>query len=123
VDKVWQYWNDPEAIKQWYYASDDWHAPHAENDLKTDGKFKISMAAKDGSFSFDYEGVYSNVEENKKMEFAIADGRKVTILFSAEGNETTVTEMFEAESTHSADMQKQGWQAIMDNFKKFVERQ
>lgn len=121
VEKVWQYWNAPEHITKWCAASDDWHAPYAENDARTGGKFKTTMAAKDGSFSFDFEGVYSKVEEHKTIEYGMSDGRKVQVLFSGNGNETTVTESFDPETTHSIEMQRGGWQAILDNFKKHVE--
>jgi uncharacterized protein YndB with AHSA1/START domain len=121
VEKVWERWNEPKHIKQWAFASDDWHTPHAENDLRVDGNFSTTMAAKDGSFSFDFGGVYTTVEKNKKIEYTIGDGRKVQILFETQGNETKVTETFEAESTHPIEMQRGGWQAILDNFKKYAE--
>lgn len=121
VEKVWKFWSDPQHITQWCAASDDWHAPYAENDLREDGKFKTTMAAKDGSFSFDFEGVYSKVELNKNIEYAMSDGRKVKIIFSAAGNSTKVTETFDAETENPIEMQRGGWQAILDNFKKHVE--
>src|SRR5688500_3105434 len=94
VEKVWKYWNDPAHITQWCSASDDWHAPYAENDLRKDGKFKTTMAAKDGSFSFDFEGVYTKVEPNKTIDYTMSDGRKVNITFASHGNATHVTETF-----------------------------
>jgi uncharacterized protein YndB with AHSA1/START domain len=121
VEKVWKFWNEPEHIMQWCRASDDWHAPYSENDLRKDGKFKTTMAAKDGSFSFDFEAVYTNVVPHKRIEYNIVDGRKVDVRFSPNGNETKVTETFEAESTNPIEMQRGGWQAILDNFKKHVE--
>lgn len=121
IEKVWKYWSEPKHITQWCQASDDWHAPHAENDLRTDGKFKTTMAAKDGSFSFDFEGIYTNVQPNKAIEYAMSDGREVRILFAANGNETTVTETFDPEDTNPLEMQRGGWQAILDNFKKYTE--
>ncbi|HET6542411.1 MAG TPA: SRPBCC family protein [Chryseolinea sp.] len=121
VEKVWKYWNEPEHIKGWAFASDDWHAPYSENDVRTDGKFKTTMAAKDGSFSFDFEGVYTNVQPNKMIEYTMGDGRKVKIVFSEKENETKVTETFDPESENSAEMQRGGWQAILDNFKKYTE--
>lgn len=121
VEKVWEFWNEPKHITKWCQASDDWHAPYAENDLQTNGKFKTTMAAKDGSFSFDFEGVYTSVEKHKAIEYTMADGRKVQILFSGQGNETKVVETFEAESTNPEEMQRGGWQAILDNFKKYTE--
>lgn len=121
VEKVWKYWNEPEHIKQWAFASDDWHVPFAENDARTSGKFKTTMAAKDGSMSFDFEGVYAHVETNKVIEYAIADGRKVKITFATQGSETKVTETFEPEGLNPVEMQRGGWQAILDNFKKHAE--
>lgn len=121
VEKVWKYWNEPDHITQWCNASDDWHAPHSENDLRVDGKFKTTMAAKDGSVSFDFEGVYTNVREHEVIEYTIADGRKVKITFSGQDGETKVVETFEAEGANPIEMQRAGWQAILDNFKKHTE--
>lgn len=121
VEKVWKFWNEPKHISQWCAASDDWHAPYAENDLRKDGKFKTTMAAKDGSFSFDFGGVYTKVEPNKTIEYTMDDGRKVSIIFSAQGDSTKVTETFEAETENPIEMQRGGWQAILDNFKKHTE--
>ena len=122
VEKVWKYWNEPAHITQWCAASDDWHAPHAENDLRKDGKFRTTMAAKDGSFSFDFEGVYTKVEPNKSIEYTMSDGRKVQIIFSAQGEVTHVRETFEAENENPIDMQRAGWQAILNNFKAHTEK-
>ncbi|HEY1164347.1 MAG TPA: SRPBCC family protein [Chitinophaga sp.] len=121
VEKVWKYWSDPAHITQWCQASDDWHAPHAENDLRTGGKFSTTMAAKDGSFSFDFGGIYDNVEEHKLIEYTLGDGRKVSVVFTAKGDQTEVVETFDMEDTHSEEMQRGGWQAILDNFKKYTE--
>jgi uncharacterized protein YndB with AHSA1/START domain len=121
IDKVWKFWTDPKHITQWCNASDDWHAPFAENDLRVGGKFKTTMAAKDGSVSFDFPGVYTQVELNKSIAYTIEDGRTVQITFSSEGNDTKVVESFEAESVNPLEMQKGGWQAILDNFKKYTE--
>lgn len=121
VEKVWKYWSEPKHITHWNHASDDWHAPHAENDLRAGGKFKFNMAAKDSSVSFDFEGVYTNVEPKKLIEYNILDGRKVTIRFSAKDNEIQLTETFEAEGIHPLEVQRGGWQSILDNFKKYVE--
>lgn len=121
VEKVWEAWNNPTHITQWCAASDDWHAPSAENDLRKDGRFKTTMAAKDGSMSFDFSGVYTVVDPLKNIEYVLDDGRKVKIVFSPEGNTTKVTETFEAENTHPVDMQRDGWQAILNNFKAHAE--
>src|SRR5688572_21329083 len=86
VDKAWNYFSAPEHITKWAFASDDWHAPYAENDLRKDGKFKTTMAAKDGSFSFDFEGTYTNVILNESFEYAMPDGRTVKVVFSPQGN-------------------------------------
>jgi uncharacterized protein YndB with AHSA1/START domain len=122
VEKVWKFFSDPDHITKWAQASEDWHAPYAENDLRKDGKFKTTMAAKDGSFSFDFEGVYTNVQPHKVIEYNIADGRKVNTTFSANGNETKVTQTFEPETENPLEMQKGGWQAILDSFKKHTEQ-
>src|SRR5690349_5988944 len=122
VEKVWKYWNEPRHITKWCAASDDWHAPHAENDLRKDGTFKTTMAAKDGSFSFDFGGVYTNVQKHKVIEYVIADGRKVKIIFTADGNKTKVSETFDPENENPIEMQRGGWQAILDNFKKHAEQ-
>lgn len=121
IAKVWECWTKPEHITKWYHASDDWHAPRAENDLKVGGKFSTTMSAKDGSFSFDFGGTYSKIDPHKAIEFTIGDGRKVQVTFASHGNEVEVTESFEAESQNSEDMQRQGWQSILDNFKKYTE--
>ena len=121
VEKVWEFWTNPEHITQWAFASDDWHAPYADNDARTGGKFKTTMAAKDGIFSFDFEGEYSNVEEYKLIEYAMADGRTVKIEFTGNGDTTKIAEEFVPENENSVEMQRRGWQAILDNFKKHVE--
>lgn len=121
IEKVWKYWSEPSHITKWCNASDDWHAPHAENDLRNNGNFKTTMAAKDGSVSFDFEGTYKNVETHKVIEYNIADGRRVEIRFSENGGETKITENFDAENIHPAEMQREGWQAILNNFKKYTE--
>lgn len=121
IDKVWTFWSEPDHIKKWTFASSDWHAPYAENDLKTDGKFKTTMAAKDGSFSFDFEGVYTKVENHKKIEYALADGRTVQIVFEADGDTTKITETFDPENQNPIEMQRGGWQSILDNFKQYTE--
>jgi uncharacterized protein YndB with AHSA1/START domain len=122
VEKVWKYWSDPQHITQWANASDDWHTTRAENDLKVGGKFLSRMEAKDGSFGFDFGGEYTNVQEHKTIEYTLGDGRKVKIDFTSQGNTTKLVETFDAEATHSIEMQRSGWQAILDNFKKYTER-
>ncbi|MBN8877551.1 MAG: polyketide cyclase [Chitinophagaceae bacterium] len=121
VDKVWKSWNEPEHIMNWCHASDDWHAPASTNDIRTGGTFSTTMAAKDGSYSFDFGGVYDNVKEHELIQYTMGDGRKVEVIFTREGNDTKVVETFEAESTNPLEMQRSGWQAILDNFKKYTE--
>lgn len=121
IEKVWACWSEPKHITKWCQASDDWHAPYADNDLRTGGKFKTTMAAKDGSFSFDFEGVYDNVDPYKRIEYKIGDGRNVKIVFEPAGSSTKMMETFEAEDVHSVEMQRAGWQAILENFKRYTE--
>lgn len=121
VAKAWKMWNEPEHITQWYFASPDWHAPSASIELRNGGKFVIRMEAKDGSFGFDMGGTYDTVVENEKLDGALGDGRKLTITFVAEGNATRITEVFEAEVQNSIEMQQNGWQAILNNFKTYAE--
>jgi uncharacterized protein YndB with AHSA1/START domain len=121
VEKVWQCFTEPAHITKWCQASDDWHAPYADNDLRVDGTFKTTMAAKDGSFSFDFGGVYTTVNNHKTIAYTMGDGRKVQVDFSFEGNSTKVVETFDPEQMNSIEMQRGGWQAILDNFKKYTE--
>ncbi|MFD0698124.1 SRPBCC family protein [Paenibacillus sp. GCM10027628] len=121
VEKVWEYWTEPQHITKWSFAADDWHAPHAENDLRVGGKFLTRLEAKDGSFGFDFNGVYDEIKINELISFTLGDGRKVTVTFISQENSTKVIEAFEAEGTHSIEQQKAGWQAFLDNFKKYSE--
>ena len=121
LEKVWSYWTEPCHITKWYFASDDWQSPYAENDLKVNGKFKTKMASKDGSAGFDFEGVYTRVILHKMIEYSIPDGRRVLISFSGNKNKVKVVESFEAENENPYEMQKGGWQSILDNFRKYVE--
>jgi uncharacterized protein YndB with AHSA1/START domain len=121
VAKVWECWTEPQHIIKWNNASDDWHTPRAENDLRVGGKFLSRMEAKDGSFGFDFGGVYDDVKLHERISYTIGDGRKVDVAFAGQGDRTTVTETFEAEQTHSEEMQQAGWQAIIDNFKRYVD--
>ncbi|MCW3463448.1 SRPBCC family protein [Chitinophaga nivalis] len=119
--KVWELWTAPAHIMKWNSASEDWHTPRAENDLRPGGKFSSRMEAKDGSFGFDFGGVYDEVKPHELITYTMGDGRKVNITFEENGNTTEVTETFDAETTHSIEMQQGGWQAILDNFKKYTE--
>lgn len=121
VASVWKFWTEPKHIKQWNNASDDWHTPIAENDLRVGGAFVSRMEAKDGSFGFDFGGVYDEVSLNESIAYTLGDGRKVSIAFIAQGDDTKIVESFEAEETNAVEMQQAGWQAILDNFKKYAE--
>jgi uncharacterized protein YndB with AHSA1/START domain len=121
VEKVWEYWSKPEHIMKWNAASDDWHTPRAENDLRTGGTFSSRMEAKDGSWGFDFGGVYDNVVTHERISYTMGDGRKVDVIFTPEGNSTKIEESFEAEETNPVEMQRGGWQSILDNFKKYTE--
>lgn len=121
VEEVWTYWNEPQHITKWCYASDEWHAPTAENDLRAGGNFVTRMEAKDGSMGFDFGGVYDEVRVHEFISYTMGDGRKVEITFISQGDDTKVIEAFDAESTHSLEMQQAGWQAILNNFKSYSE--
>lgn len=121
VEKVWECWNGPEHITGWAFASDDWEAPAAENDLRVGGKFKTRMAAKDKSAGFDFTGVYTDVKEHMLIEYEMGDGRHVKVEFVESPDGVKITETFEPENTFPKDMQRSGWQAILDNFKKYAE--
>ena len=121
VEKVWQYWSKPEHIVKWNAASDDWHTPRSENDLREGGRFVSRMEAKDGSMGFDFGGTYNVVRKNEYIEYTMDDSRKVKNSFTALGDKTKVVVSFEAESENPVEMQRGGWQAILDNFKKYTE--
>ena len=121
VEKVWDYWTTPAHIMQWNNASDDWHTPSVENDLRVGGSFTNRMEAKDGSFGFDFGGIYDAVTPNQYIEYTMGDGRIVKVTFQGNGDATRVVENFEAEGTNPIELQKSGWQAILDNFKKYTE--
>ena len=121
VEKVWDYWTTPAHIMQWNNASDDWHTPSVENDLRVGGSFTNRMEAKDGSFGFDFGGIYDAVTPNQYIEYTMGDGRIAKVTFQGNGDATRVVENFEAEGTNPIELQKSGWQAILDNFKKYTE--
>ncbi|KSU58343.1 polyketide cyclase [[Bacillus] enclensis] len=121
VEKVWAYWTEPNHITKWNAASDDWHTPFAENDLRIGGKFLSRMEAKDGSFGFDFGGTYDEVKANEVIAYSMEDGRTVSITFKANGDKTEIVETFDPDSENPVDMQRQGWQAILDRFKSYVE--
>lgn len=119
--KVWDYYTKPEHITKWNFASDDWHCPHASNDLKVGGKYSARMEAKDGSFGFDFNTVYDEVIEHKRLTYTMEDGRKATTNFESANGKTKVTTIFDAEKENPVEMQKGGWQAILENFRKYTE--
>lgn len=121
VAKVWKAWNTPADIMQWNTADPGWHCPFSENDLRVGGKFKNRMEAKDGSFGFDFEGEYNKVELHKEISYTMSDGRKATTFFAEQNGNTNIATTFDAESENDPEFQKQGWQAILDNFVKYVE--
>ncbi|MEO8712870.1 MAG: SRPBCC family protein [Parafilimonas sp.] len=121
IEKVWDYFTKPEHITKWNNASDDWFTPRAENDLRVGGNFIYRMEAKDGSFGFDFGGIYDTVDNQSYIEYTLGDGRKVQVTFTEDGSKTKLTEKFEAENMNSVELQKNGWQAILNNFKKYVE--
>lgn len=121
VAKVWKVWNTPADIMQWNTADPSWHCPSSENDLRVGGSFKSRMEAKDGSFGFDFGGVYDEVELNHKIAYTLGDGRQVVTSFTEDGGKTNIKTIFDAETINDPEMQKQGWQSIMNNFVKYVE--
>lgn len=122
VDHVWKLWNEPAHIVRWNHASDDWHTTEAENDLTVGGAFRSRMEAKDGSFGFDFGGVYETIEPHQLIQYRMEDGRQVRIEFVPNGERTSVTEVLDAETENPVDMQQAGWQAILDNFKRYAEQ-
>ena len=123
IEKVWAFWTRPEHIIHWYFASDDWCAPRAENDLREGGRFTTNMAAKDGSISFDFSGEYTEVKPGECIAYLLDDNREVITTFVNTPATVTITQSFEAEETHPRQMQQEGWQSILNNFKRYAESQ
>ena len=121
AEKVWKYWTLPRHIIKWNNASEDWHSPKAENDLQIGGRFLTRMEAKDGSVGFDFEGTYNILRDNEYIQYTMDDGRKVEIVFAIHGDQISVTETFDIENQNPESLQREGWQAILNNFKKYVE--
>ena len=121
IEKVWKMWNAPEDITKWATGSPDWHTPYAENDLRVGGKFLSRMSAKDGSASFDFIGTYDDVQTHKTITYTMEDGRTTKIMFTNTGKAVKIVETFEAETENTPELQRAGWQTILDNFKKHVE--
>lgn len=119
--KVWDYYTQPEHITKWNFAIESWHCPSASNDMKVGGKYLARMEAKDGTFSFDFEAIYTEIIIGEKFTFTMVDNRVVQVYFKEIGNKTEVTITFDAENENPVDMQQQGWQSILDNFKKYTE--
>lgn len=121
IGKVWGFWNEPSHITQWNFAIDSWHCPKSENDLRPGGKLKSRMEAKDGSFGFDFEATYDEVVDQKQIRYTMADGRTATTDFEPINGKTKIITVFDAETENPVDMQREGWQAILNNFKKYAE--
>lgn len=122
INLVWTAFTSPRHIPNWNFASEDWHCPWAKGELKTGGHFTHRMEARDGSMGFDFEGTYQVIIPNEKLSYLIEDGRAVEVFFSQQGQFTRIRETFEAETTHTEELQRTGWQAILDNFKHYVEK-
>lgn len=121
VNQVWTAYTSPRHIVKWNAASEDWHSPHATNELEPGGSFSYRMEAKNGSMGFDFEGVFQEVKPNEFLSYVISDGRKAEVTFQTHQDKTTVKVLFEAEKMNSEELQRQGWQAILDHFKSYVE--
>ena len=119
--KVWNYYTKPEHITKWNFADPSWHCPNAENDLKVGGKYRARMEAKDGSFGFDFEAIYSELVDGEKFTYEMADGRQASVHFNDLNDQTEVVVTFDAETENPVEIQKGGWQAILDSFKKYTE--
>ncbi|MFM6970084.1 MAG: SRPBCC domain-containing protein [Sediminibacterium sp.] len=122
INKVWEYWTNPAHIVHWNFASADWHCPNATNNLEISGEFHYLMAAKDGSVSFDFWGTYQAIEINKQIDILLGDGRKMEVSFEETTEGTQLTERFEPETMNAVELQKTGWQLILDNFKSYVDK-
>lgn len=119
--KVWDYYVNPEYITKWNFADPSWHCPSASNDMRPGGKYTARMEARDGSFGFDFEAIYDEISEGEKFTYTLGDGRVVNVNFKNENDYTEVTVRFDPEMQNPVDMQRDGWQAILNNFKKFTE--
>ena len=120
--KVWDYYTNPDYITKWNFAIDTWHCPTASNDMRVGGKYQARMEAKDGSFGFDFEAIYNEIVYGEKFTYTMTDNRVVNTTFKELGDQTAVTITFDAESENPVEMQQQGWQSILDNFKKYTEQ-
>lgn len=121
-EKVWDSFTNPDHIINWNFATDEWQCPKAENDLQQGGKFSYRMEAKDGSMGFDFGGTYTFIVPFEKIEYTLGDGRKVDVLFKkVDDNVTEIIEIFEPEAQSPPELQEQGWQTILNQFKKYTE--
>ena len=121
VKKVWDYYTNPEHITKWNFADPSWHCPSASNDMRVGGKYSARMEAKDGSFGFDFVTIYDEIVDGEKFTYTMEDGRQASVTFEKDGNKTEVTVIFDPEDQNAIEFQKSGWQAILDNFKKYTE--
>jgi uncharacterized protein YndB with AHSA1/START domain len=121
VQKAWDYYNQPEHITRWNFADPSWHCPSASNDMRKGGKYAARMEAKDGSFGFDFEATYDEVIDGERFSYTMPDGRQVQVVFSPNGQQTNVDVTFDAETQNPEEMQKGGWQAILNNYKQYTE--
>ncbi|WP_276358951.1 SRPBCC family protein [Daejeonella sp. H1SJ63] len=122
IEKVWDYYTRPEHITKWNFASEDWQCPHASNDMQVGGKYLARMEAKDGSFGFDFEAVYDQIIVGESFSYTMPDGREVHVTFNDVSGKTEVSVSFDAETENPIEMQREGWLAILNNFKKYIER-
>lgn len=120
-ENVWKEYTRPGSIQSWNAASDDWHCPRAENDLRVGGRFMWRMEAKDGSEGFDFSGTYTEVVDTERIRYAMDDDRMVSIVFTEEDGGTHVAVTFDPENEYPHEYQRSGWQAILNNFKRYVE--
>lgn len=121
IEKTWDCYTSPDHITGWNFADNSWHCPSASNDLQPGGKYSARMEAKDGSFGFDFEAIYNEIVPLKKIAYTMGDGRQATVLFEAGNTETVVTVIFDPETENAVELQREGWQAILNNFKKYTE--
>lgn len=121
IKKVWDYYTKPQHITHWNFADPSWQCPAASNDMRVGGKYSARMEAKDGSFGFDFDAIYSEIVEGERFTYGMPNGRQVTVVFSENGEQTDVEVTFDAEDQNSLEMQKNGWQAILNNFKSYTE--
>jgi len=123
LEKAWETWIQPQHVTQWNFASPDWHCPSAQTDLKVGGKFSSRMEARDGSFGFDFWGIYDEIVPLSLLRITMGDGRKMEVRFEQLNSKVKVTERFETEDLNTAERQREGWQAILDNYKAYAEKQ